>query len=103
MSIKSIDTNSFFVSKNSQHGVHYREENTQEAITRFVLDRLSIHVPEISESQWELFLRGKNIVQRPMLIFICGDRQNCFTSDERLIVAATLVSVMLFLIEIYFR
>ncbi|XP_024893303.1 dnaJ homolog subfamily C member 10-like isoform X1 [Temnothorax curvispinosus] len=78
-----------YFQKNSQHGEHYRGEKTQEAITRFALDGLNSHVPEISESQWELFLRGKNIVQRPMLIFICGDQQNCFTSDERLIVAAT--------------
>lgn len=94
--IKSGNINSFFVLKNSQHGTHYRGEKTQEAITRFVLERLNIYVPEVSEFQWELFLRGKNIVQRPMLIFICDNQQNCFTSDERLIVAATFVSVVLF-------
>ncbi|XP_011169355.1 dnaJ homolog subfamily C member 10 [Solenopsis invicta] len=88
--------------KNSQHGVHYRGEKTQEAITRFALDGLNIHVPEINEYQWELLLRGKSIVQRPMLIFTCGDQQNCFTSDERLIVAAMfdeLIDVRLFTCE----
>lgn len=94
---KSIDsTNSFFILKNSQYREDYKGENTEEAITRFILDRLNIHVPEISESQWKLFLRGKDIVQRPMLIFICGNQQNCFTSNERLIVAVTLVSVVFY-------
>ncbi|XP_012530640.1 dnaJ homolog subfamily C member 10 [Monomorium pharaonis] len=89
--------------KNSQHGVHYRGERTQEAITRFALDKLNIHVPEISKSQWDdLFLRSKNVIQRPELIFICGEHQNCFTSDERLIVAAIfdkLINVKLFTCE----
>lgn len=95
MLVKSTEnTNSPFVSKNSQQGVHYRDEKAQEAITRFALDRLNIHIPEISESQWELFLRGKNIVQRPMLIFTCGNQQNCFTSDERFKVTAIFVSMV---------
>jgi len=93
--IKSTgNTNSPFVSKNSQRGVHYRGERTQEAIIRFALDGLNIHLSEISASQWELFLQGKNIIQRPMLIFICGDQQNCFTPDERFKVAATFVNVI---------
>jgi len=95
--IKSIgNTNLPFVSKNSQHGVHYKGERTQETIIRFALDRINIHIPEISASQWELFLHGKDIVQRPMLIFICGDQQNCFTPDERSKVAATFVNVVIF-------
>jgi len=95
--IKSTgNTNLPFVSKNSQHGVHYSGERTQEAIIRFALDRLNIHIPEISASQWDLFLHGKNIVQRPMLVFICGDQQNCFTPDERFKVAATFVNIVIF-------
>lgn len=64
---------------------------------RFALDGLNIRIPEISEMQWELFLRGNIVTQRPMLIFICGDQQNCFTSDEKLIVAATFVNIILFI------
>jgi len=71
-------------------------EKTQEAIMRFALDRLNIHLFEIIESQWKQFLHGKNIIHRPMLIFICGDQQNCFTSDERLIVAAIFVNITLY-------
>lgn len=64
---------------------------------RFALDRLNIRIPEISKSQWELFLHGNIVTQRAMLIFICGDQQNCFTFDERLIVAATFVNITLFI------
>ncbi|XP_029676566.1 dnaJ homolog subfamily C member 10-like [Formica exsecta] len=91
-----------YFKKNSQHGVHYTEEKSQEAIMRFALDRLNIRIPEISKSQWELFLHGNIVTQRAMLIFICGDQQNCFTSDERLIVAATfdkLIDVRVFICE----
>lgn len=83
-----------YFQKNSQYGVQYKGELRQEAITRFAIDRLNIHVPEISESQWKVFIRGKNIIQRPMLIFICDDQQNCFTPDERIKVAATFDKVI---------
>ncbi|KAL6256379.1 hypothetical protein P5V15_012493 [Pogonomyrmex californicus] len=91
-----------YFNKHSQNGVHYNQERTQQAIIRFALNKLNIQVPEINESQWELFLRGKNIVQRPMLIFICGIQRNCFTSNERLIVGATfdkLIDVRMFTCE----
>lgn len=64
---------------------------------RFALDGLNIHISEISEMQWEIFLYGKIVTQKPVLIFICGDQQNCFTSDERLIVAATFVNIIVFI------
>lgn len=60
---------------------------------RFALDRLNIHVPEISKSEWKLFLRGMEITERPVLVFICGDQQNCFTSEEKLIIAAVFVNI----------
>ncbi|XP_011266747.2 dnaJ homolog subfamily C member 10 [Camponotus floridanus] len=88
--------------KRSQHGEHYTEEKSQEAIMRFALDRLNIHISEINKMQWELFLNHEIITQRPVLIFICDDQQNCFTSDERLIVAATfdkLIDVRLYICE----
>ncbi|EZA59003.1 DnaJ-like protein subfamily C member [Ooceraea biroi] len=78
-----------YYKKNSQHGIRYTGENTQVAIMRFALDRLDIYVPKISDVQWKRFLRGKDIVERPMLIFTCGDHQNCFSPDDRLVVAAT--------------
>lgn len=71
-------------------------EKTQKAIIRFALDRLNIHIFEITESQLEQFLHGENIIHRPMLIFICDDQQNCFTSDERLTVAAVFVNITLY-------
>lgn len=64
---------------------------------RFALDKLDIHISEINVSQWELFLHNKIVTQRPTLIFICRDQQNCFTSDERLIVAAKFVNITLFI------
>jgi len=89
-------TNSSFVSKNSQHGEHYRGEKTQEIITRFVLDRLNIHIHELNEFHFKEYLSGKIVKKMPVLIFICDDQQNCFTSDERIKVAATFVSVVSF-------
>lgn len=77
--------------------MHYTGEKSQEAIIRFALDGLNINVFEIKEIHWELFLRNEIITPRPVLIFICGDQQNCFTSDERLIVAATFVNIILFI------
>ncbi|XP_019700630.1 dnaJ homolog subfamily C member 10 isoform X3 [Harpegnathos saltator] len=76
-----------------KHGTHYTGRHTQEAIVRFALDRLNIHLPEISKSHWELFLRGMEITERPVLIFTCGDQENCFTSEEKLIVAAIFVNI----------
>jgi len=77
-------------------------EKTQEAIMRFALDRLNIRLFEITESQWKQFLHGKNIIHKPMLIFICGDQQNCFTSDERLTVAAVFVNITLYYYITYY-
>lgn len=74
--------------------MHYTREKSQEAIIRFALDGLNINIFEIKEVHWELFLRDEITTQRPVLIFICGDQQNCFTSDERLIVAATFVNIL---------
>ncbi|XP_032668105.1 dnaJ homolog subfamily C member 10-like isoform X3 [Odontomachus brunneus] len=88
--------------KNSQHGTHYAGGHSREAIMRFALDRLNIHVPEISKSEWKLFLRGMEITERPVLIFICGDQQNYFTSEEKLIVAAIfdkVIDVKIFICE----
>lgn len=62
---------------------------------QFALDRINIHVPEISESQWKQFLHGESILRKPLLIFTCGDQQNCFSFNERLIVAATLVNIII--------
>lgn len=64
---------------------------------RFALEGLNIRISEINKMQWELFLNHKIITQRPVLIFMCDDQQNCFTSDERLIVAATFVNIILFI------
>lgn len=69
---------------------------------RFALDKLNIHIPEISILQLELFLRNRIFTQRPILILICGDQQNCFTFDERLIVAATFVNITLFIQKFIF-
>lgn len=80
--------------QHSQHGAHYTGEVTQEAIMQFALDRINIHVPKISESQWKQFLHGKSILRKPLLIFTCGDQQNCFSFNERLIVAAILDKVI---------
>ncbi|EGI66873.1 DnaJ-like protein subfamily C member 10 [Acromyrmex echinatior] len=88
-----------YFQKNSQHGEHYREEKTQEAITRFVLDRLNIRIHELSEFYFKEYLSGKIVKKMPVLIFICDDQQNYFTSDERIKVAATfdkLIDVKMF-------
>ncbi|KAG5348339.1 DJC10 protein, partial [Acromyrmex charruanus] len=88
-----------YFQKNSQHGEHYREEKTQEVITRFVLDRLNIRIHELSEFYFKEYLSGKIVKKMPVLIFICDDQQNCFTSDERIKVAATfdkLIDVKMF-------
>jgi len=63
---------------------------------RFALNKLDIYVFKINYAQWKLFLHGKNIFEKPVLIFICGDQQNCFTPDDRLIVAATFVNITLY-------
>lgn len=60
---------------------------------QFALDMLNIHIPEISKSQWKFLLRGMEITERPILIFTCGNQQNCFTSEEKLKVAAIFVSI----------
>lgn len=86
-----------FITKNSQHGTYYAGRHTQEAIMQFALDKLNIHVPEISKSQWKLFMRGMDITERPVLIFTCGGQQNCFTSEEKLIVAAVFVNITILL------
>ena len=65
---------------------------------QFALDGLNIRIPEISESHWKLFLHGN--IQRPMLIFTCGNQQNCFTSDERILVAAVFVNIALFIVHL---
>ncbi|XP_014477755.1 PREDICTED: dnaJ homolog subfamily C member 10-like isoform X2 [Dinoponera quadriceps] len=91
----------FHFKKNSQHGTHYTGRHTQEAIVQFALDRQNIHLPEISKSQWKLILRGME-TERPMLVFICGGQQNCFTSEEKLTVAAIfdkVIDVKIFVCE----
>ncbi|XP_070520406.1 dnaJ homolog subfamily C member 10-like [Cardiocondyla obscurior] len=88
-----------YFQKNSHQTVYYNGKRTQEALMHFVFNKLNVYVPEINKSQWNLFLRGNNIDQRPMLIFTCGNEQNCFTLNERLIVAATfdtLIDVIMF-------
>ncbi|XP_011498775.1 PREDICTED: dnaJ homolog subfamily C member 10-like [Ceratosolen solmsi marchali] len=74
---------------NSHQGLKYKNEKTYEAIMKFVLDKLHIDIPEISKSVWTSLLKGKGLKEKPMLIFICKDVNYCFTSDERLRVAAT--------------
>lgn len=83
-----------FILKNSQHGIRYTEEKTQEAIIQFALNRLNIHISEISESQWKQYLHGKYVTQRPALIFTCNDQDNCFSSNERVITAVLFVNIM---------
>jgi hypothetical protein len=61
---------------------------------RFVLDRLNADIREISKSVWNILLKGKNLREKPTLIFICGEDRYCFTPDERLRVAATFVSTL---------
>jgi len=63
---------------------------------RFALNKLDIDIFTINYAQWKIFLHGKNIFERPVLIFTCGDQQNCFTPDDRLIVAATFVNIILY-------
>jgi len=80
--------------------VNYTGKRTPEAIISFALNKLNINVPRIHESLWKPFLNGTNFLKKPMLILICDNPLNCLTSNERLIVAATFVSVVLFILLI---
>jgi len=76
--------------------VNYTGKRMQEAIISFALNKLNINVPRIYEKEWKLFIKGKHFLKEPKLILICDDPLTCLTSTERLIVAATFVSVVLF-------
>lgn len=81
-----------FIIQSSKQGIKYKGEKSHEAIMRFVLDRLDIHIHEISKSLLKGLLKGKESTERPALIFVCGEDRYCFTADERLRIAATFVS-----------
>ncbi|KAJ8674390.1 hypothetical protein QAD02_005652 [Eretmocerus hayati] len=75
--------------QHSQQGIRYRDEKTYEPIMRFVLDRLEANVEDISKSLWNDILSGKYLLEKPTVIFVCGENRYCFTEDERLRASAT--------------
>lgn len=72
--------------KNSQHGVRYMGEKSDDAITRFVLDRLDVNIDSLTKSEWARLMKIGS--DRPTLVFTCGQTRDCLTADERLKVAA---------------
>ena len=75
--------------------MRYREEKSYDAIMRFVLDEIDADIREISRSVWKSLLKGKDSTEKPTLVFICGENRYCFTTDERLRIAATFVSILI--------
>lgn len=61
---------------------------------RFILDKLDIEIQEITRSKWNVLTRRKDISEKPVLIFVCGENRYCFTNDERLKIAAIFVSCL---------
>ncbi|XP_051160917.1 dnaJ homolog subfamily C member 10-like [Leptopilina boulardi] len=74
--------------KNSNRGARYTDEKSYEAILQFVLDRLDVKIEKITKKIWNHLLKGLELSDKPTLVFVCNNHRHCFTSDERLKVAA---------------
>ena len=80
--------------KYSKNGVRYSGEKTYTAIMNFILSKLEVHIQEVDEPLENFILRGSDGTTKCMLIFVCGLHRNCFTSSDRLKIAAIFENVI---------
>lgn len=85
-----------FLLQNTKHGERYSGEERYAAIMKFILNKLEIDVRDIVEPLDNFISRGSERADKPMLIFICGEQRDCFTSTERLKIAAIFVSILFY-------
>ncbi|KAK2584979.1 hypothetical protein KPH14_008510 [Odynerus spinipes] len=78
----------FYISKNSTYGRQYTGERTHQAIIDFVLNNLNVNIPEISLTNWKLLIKGNQVIEKPLLVFIYRNNEECLTKDDVLKVAA---------------
>lgn len=60
----------------------------------FILSKLEVHIREVDEPLENFILRGSDGTTKCMLIFVCGVHRNCFTSSDRLKIAAIFVIIL---------
>ena len=59
---------------------------------QFVINRIDVEIQELSNAAWRAILKGKESSPKPTLVFVCGKSRYCFSSEERIRVAAIFVS-----------